>query len=99
MDSLLIRMKERGTASEVSVRRGYQRLNQLRAAGGDPAEPVSNFPGEMPSMLRQAATLADDIGYSITHLARELRWKPARVREVLGVVDDRPQLRILPPVD
>lgn len=98
VDSLLIRMKETGTVSEVSVRRGYQRLNQLRAAGGDPAEPVSNFPGEMPSMLRQAATLADESGYSITHLARELRWKPARVREVLGVVDARPQLRILPPV-
>lgn len=94
VDSLLIRMKETGAVSEVSVRRGYQRL---RAGGGLPAEPVSNFPGEMPSMLRQAAALADEHGYTVANLARELRWKPTRVREVLGVMDERPKLRLLPP--
>lgn len=97
IESLLIRMKETGTVSEVSVRRAYQRLHQLRSSGGEPPEPVSAYPGEMPRMLRQAAELAETHGFSTVDLARELRWKPARVREVLGAEDDRPRLSLVPP--
>jgi hypothetical protein len=58
-------------------------------------EPVNAYPGEVPSMLAQAAELADKAGYGQADLARELRWHPARVREVLGAEDPRPALRIV----
>lgn len=98
IDSLLLRMKETGTVSEVSVRRGYQKLNQLRGSGQEIPEPVYAYPGEVPKMLHDAAQLAESTGFTQIDLARELKWKPSRVREVLGAVDERPQLRIVPPL-
>jgi Zn-dependent peptidase ImmA (M78 family)/DNA-binding XRE family transcriptional regulator len=96
VESLLLRMKETGTVSEASVRRGYQKLNQMRAAGLEAPEPVSAYPGEMPAMLKDATQLAEQLGYGLADLAQELRWKPARVREVLGAEDSRPALRLVP---
>ncbi|TFC19901.1 ImmA/IrrE family metallo-endopeptidase [Cryobacterium sp. MDB2-10] len=95
VESLLIRMKEIGVVSETSIRRGYQRLNQLRTAGLDIPEPVNAYPGEVPSLLKNAADVAAAEGYSLLDLARDLRWKPARVREVLGDGDKRPALRLV----
>ncbi|CEP26447.1 Putative uncharacterized protein [Propionibacterium freudenreichii subsp. freudenreichii] len=95
VDSLLIRMKETGTVSDASIRRGYQKLNQLRSSSLDAPEPVNAYPGEVPSMLAEAARLADQIGFAQIDLARELRWHPARVREVLGVDDPRPKLKLV----
>ena len=95
VDSLLLRMKETGTVSDASVRRGYQKLNQLRSSGLETQEPVNAYPGEMPSLLAQAAELADQAGYGQIDLARELRWHPARLREVLGAEDPRPRLRLV----
>jgi Zn-dependent peptidase ImmA (M78 family)/transcriptional regulator with XRE-family HTH domain len=95
VDSLLLRMKEAGTVSEASIRRGYQKLNQLRSTGGESPEPVTAYPGEMPSMLSEAARLADTVGFSQVDLAQQLRWHPSRVREVLGAEDTRPVLRLL----
>jgi predicted YcjX-like family ATPase len=88
-------MKETGAVSDASIRRGYQKLNQLRSSGLETPEPVNAYPGEVPSMLAQAAELADKAGYGQADLARELRWHPARVREVLGAEDPRPALRIV----
>jgi Zn-dependent peptidase ImmA (M78 family) len=45
VDSLLLRMKETGTVSDVSIRRGYQKLNQLRGSGLETVEPVNAYPG------------------------------------------------------
>ncbi|AGP31774.1 helix-turn-helix domain-containing protein [Corynebacterium terpenotabidum] len=95
VDSLLLRMKETGTVSESSIRRGYQRLNQLRSSGLDTLEPVNAYPGEVPSMLAQASELADQAGYGQAALATELKWYPSRVREVLGAEDPRPALRLM----
>lgn len=95
VDSLLLRMKETGAISEASVRRGYQKLNQLRTSGLETPEPVNAYPGEMPSMLSEAAKLAERAGYGQADLARELRWHPSRVREVLGAEDPRPALRLV----
>ena len=50
----------------------------------------------MPSMLIKAATLADEqIGYTQVDLAKDLKWHPARLREILGVEDPRPTLRLI----
>lgn len=95
VDSLLLRMKETGAVSDASIRRGYQKLNHLRSSGLETPEPVNAYPGEIPSMLAQAAELADRAGYGQVDLARELRWHPSRVREVLGVDDPRPALRLV----
>jgi len=95
IESLLLRMKETGTVSETSIRRGYQKLNQLRSSGLETPEPVNAYPGEMPSMLDEAARLAETTGFSQVDLAHQLRWHPARVREVLGKEDTRPVLRII----
>jgi Zn-dependent peptidase ImmA (M78 family)/transcriptional regulator with XRE-family HTH domain len=94
--SLIYRCRELGLASEATASRAYQRLNALSGQPGFSAEPVSGFPGEQPVMLRQAFELAErDQNLTIRELARELAWKPARVRELLGVPDSRPVLRLV----
>lgn len=92
VDSLLLRMKETGTVSEASIRRGYQKLNQLRSSGLETLEPVNAYPGEVPSMLSHAAELA---GCGPADLARELKWHPSRVLEILGADDPRPTLQLV----
>lgn len=95
IDSLLLRMKETGSVSDASIRRGYQKLNQLRSSGLETPEPVNAYPGEVPSMLAEAARLAAHVGVHEADLAHELRWHPSRVREVLGIDDPRPTLRLV----
>lgn len=95
IESLLHRMRETGRVSDATLRRAYQRLAVLRATGAGAADPVSVYPGEVPSILMSAAALARDHGFSLAALANELRWKLPRVREVLGTEDPRPQLRLI----
>lgn len=95
VESLLLRMKETGAASEASIRRGYQKLNHLRSSGLESPEPVHAYPGEIPSMLAKAAELAEQFGYGQRDLAKELKWHPSRVREILGVEDTRPALSLV----
>ena len=96
VDSLLFRMKEIGLVSHAAIQRGYRKLNELRSSGLESEEPVFVYPGEMPSMLREAATIADEqIGYTQRHLAEDLKWHPAYLRKMLGVEDPRPTLRII----
>jgi Zn-dependent peptidase ImmA (M78 family)/DNA-binding XRE family transcriptional regulator len=95
VESLLLRMKETGAVSEMSIRRGYQRLNQARSAGHETPEPVIAYPGEVPAMLSDAARLAAEHGFSEADLSLELRLKPARVREILGRDDPRPALSMI----
>jgi len=93
IDSLIRRMGELRLASETSVRRAYQRLNinpHLRAD-----EPWTAYQGESPSLLRQALALSEQVGTSIADLAHELKWSPARIRELLGIEDTRPQLTVV----
>ena len=90
--SLVLRMVERGRTTESSARRAYQRL----AAADDPlADPTSNYPGKMPSLLRKAAELAGDHGAGVPALAEALKLSAAQVRDLLGDVDQRPTLRLV----
>ena len=96
MTHYYLEMKEIGFVSHAAVQRGYKKLNKLRSSGLESEEPVSAYPGEMPSMLIKAATLADEqIGYTQVDLAKDLKWHPARLREILGVEDPRPTLRLI----
>ncbi|KQO42783.1 MULTISPECIES: ImmA/IrrE family metallo-endopeptidase [unclassified Aeromicrobium] len=90
--SLIFRGKELGIYSESTARRGYIRLAQVPQT----ARPIREYDGEVPSMLRAAFELAEARGVTAGTLAAELRWKPRRVRQLLGAVDDpRPQLRVV----
>ena len=52
---------------------------------------------EQPILLRQAFDLAaGETGLTEHVLAAELAWPPARVRELLGLPDPRPALRLVP---
>jgi Zn-dependent peptidase ImmA (M78 family)/transcriptional regulator with XRE-family HTH domain len=90
--SLVRRMVERGHTTESSARRAYQRL---AIAYDRAADPTSAYPGEVPTLLKKAAELAGDHGSGVPALADALRLSPARVRDLLGEVDQRPVLRVV----
>jgi Zn-dependent peptidase ImmA (M78 family) len=93
--SLIYRCREVGLLSDATARRAYIRLNQLAEQGVIAAQPVYQFVGEVPSLLRRAVELAEQNGVTIASLAQELAWKPARVRRMLGDSDERPTLRMV----
>ncbi|MEU7863855.1 XRE family transcriptional regulator [Nonomuraea sp. NPDC049141] len=96
VSSLVYRYREFGLFSDATISRAYQRLNTLEHLPGFSPEPVSSYPGEQPSMLRKAFELAErHADLTITRLASELAWKPSRVRQLLGIADTRPVLRIV----
>ncbi len=93
--SLVYRSREIGRLSDATARRAYIRLELLSKEGALINQPVVQFPTEVPEMLRRAVELAESRGLSITSLAKDLRWKPAHVRRLLGDIDERPALRLL----
>ncbi|WP_104062056.1 ImmA/IrrE family metallo-endopeptidase [Arthrobacter sp. 4R501] len=90
-EALVFRMQELKGASDVSVRRAYQKLR----SGNRQEASVADYPGEVPMLLTEAMKVADKFGFSIADLANELRWAPERVRQVLGFVDERPRLTLV----
>ncbi len=93
--SLITRTQEMGLVSEATARRNYQRHAQLVSSGLLPAEPVSSYPGELPSLLTQAFSLAEQHGLSMGDLADELRWPTSHLRKLLGQQTERPRLRLV----
>jgi Zn-dependent peptidase ImmA (M78 family)/transcriptional regulator with XRE-family HTH domain len=93
--SLIYRSRELGVISDVSARRAYQRLNIMKDSGSFPADPVGNYSGEMPAMLKRAFALASEHGLKITTLAEELQWPVTRLRQLLDWTDERPVLRLV----
>ncbi len=90
--SLVRRMVERGRTTESSARRAYQRLAMV----DDPsADPTTAYPGEMPTLLEEAAKLAADHGAGVHALAEAIKISPMQVRNLLGEVDQRPVLRLV----
>lgn len=95
MHSLLYRCRELGLLSDSSASRAYQRLHDLQGQPGVAAEPLTGYPGEQPALLAEAFNLACEHGLSIADLAHELAWTVPRVRQVLGVEEQRPVLRLV----
>ncbi|MDF4250252.1 XRE family transcriptional regulator [Streptomyces sp. WMMB303] len=94
--SLVYRCRELGLISDATASRTYQRLRALTGQLGFTPESVSNYPAETPTLLRQAFELAtEEAGLSVARLAHELAWTPERVRELLGVHEQRPVLRLV----
>ena len=97
VDSLVYRCREVGAVSDPAYHRAYQRLHQLRKLGLFQAEPVDNYPGEIPALLIRAYALAESHGLSLTQLARELSCTLPRLRLLLGDTEaaTRPQLTLV----
>lgn len=94
--SLVYRCRELGLISDATASRTYQRLRALDGQPGFAPEPVSGYPGEQPVLLSQAFDLAvQETGLGVRELAQELAWPLARVRELLGMPDSRPVLRLV----
>ena len=95
VESLIYRCREVGAISEPAYRRAFQRLNQLRQLNLFGAEPISGYPGEIPTLLRRAFELAEANGLSLRDLADELKIKLPRLRLLLGQEDPRPHLQLV----
>jgi Zn-dependent peptidase ImmA (M78 family)/DNA-binding XRE family transcriptional regulator len=95
VDSLVRRSRELGAITEVTARRAYQRIQQLRTVGLLRPEPITAYPGETPTLLRSAFDLAEQHGLTLHQLADELAWPPALVRSRLGMDDTRPTLTLV----
>ena len=93
IESLIRRMGEIRRSSDSSIRRAYQRLNSNLHLKAD--EPWIAYRGESPSLLKQAVEICEREGVSVVDLADELKWKPARVRELAGAQDPRPKLAVV----
>lgn len=94
VESLLLRMREIRQTSETTLRRAYQRLAMLKDIRRP--EPLTAYPGEMPVLLRQALELCEqEAGVGVVDIADELHWQPRRIRELLGVDDERPKLTVV----
>jgi Zn-dependent peptidase ImmA (M78 family)/transcriptional regulator with XRE-family HTH domain len=95
VDSLLYRCREVGLFSDSTAARGWKRLNELRSQGAFRAQPIQGFPGEQPVLLRNAFDLAEKHGLSLAALADDLAWPLPRLRELLGIHETRPTLRLV----
>lgn len=96
-ESLIYRMGELRIVSETAIRRAYQRLSNM--AEFRRSEPLTSYPGEVPTLLREAADLATHHGFSRADLAHELSWSTRHVFEMLGEVDERPALSVVKPYE
>lgn len=91
VESLIYRMGELGRVSDVSIRRAHQRLAGMADLRTD--EPLVAFPGEVPTLLRDAVELLEQNGFTRAQLADELRWTARHLAWILGEDDPRPVLR------
>lgn len=93
VESLIYRMGELRLISDVSIRRAHQRLASMAEFRRE--EPLVAYPGEVPTLLKEALDLAAQHGFDRVDLARELCWTVGHVSEVLGETDTRPTLRVV----
>ncbi|MEU3476224.1 DNA-binding protein [Rhodococcus sp. 15-725-2-2b] len=93
IESLIYRMGELHLVTEAAIRRAHQRLAGMTGLRNE--EPLVSFPGEVPTLLRDALKMAEKIGYSRADLADELRWTEHHLAKLLGEIDTRPRLSLV----
>ena len=93
--SLLYRCRETGLLSDSAASRGYQRLRALQEQPGFAPQPISGFPTEQPSMLRQAFEVASQAGLTLQALSTELGWNTGQCEVLLGLPATRPTLELV----
>ncbi|MFG1762247.1 helix-turn-helix domain-containing protein [Micromonospora parva] len=93
--SLLYRSRELGLLSDSATSRAYQRLQLVTDQPGFRGDSPTGYPGEQPAMLAHAFDLASRSGLTVSALAEELAWPLSWVREMLGMGQMRPVLRLV----
>jgi Zn-dependent peptidase ImmA (M78 family) len=91
--ALLYRCRELGTLSEASYKRAMMRTSRL---GWRRAEPGDEVPVERPALLCRALDLAGGRGITVASLAEAVQLPAPRVRALLGMIDERPILTVVP---
>ncbi|AND15256.1 helix-turn-helix domain-containing protein [Rathayibacter tritici] len=87
--SLLYRCKELEFISESTYRRAWISLNTIKPA----AQPIRDFPGERPELMKNALALLDDDGTPIAAVADDLRVSVKIIRR-LADIDEPPAPRL-----
>lgn len=95
LESLVRRMQETRGASDVSVRRAYQKIREQRRSGVRIDPKTVDYAGESPSLLREAMRLAESSGVSLVNIAEELQWPLQKLRNLLGIRLESPRLRLV----
>lgn len=94
--SLIRRTRELGLTTEISTRRAYQRLTYLQTTGLLRPEPITTYPGEIPTLISNAFALAEQhSGLTLSDLAKELAWPIRTIRTLLSNTDSRPTLTLV----
>ncbi|WP_257233745.1 XRE family transcriptional regulator [Rhodococcus qingshengii] len=93
IESFIYRMGELQLVSEASIRRAHQRLAGMSELRRE--EPLTSYPGELPTLLGEALDLAAHHGFDRADLASELCWTRTHLASVLGENDSRPALRVV----
>jgi len=93
--SLVFRSKELELISEATARRAYITLAGLAKSGATRPQPIWDFPGERPELLKNALELLEEAGVPMLEVASDLQMTPQRVRRLAGMDDQPPKLRLV----
>lgn len=91
--ALAYRGKDLGVYSESTLRRTMAALTRLGWRRDEPS--ASRYPGENPELLPRATELAARHGLPLPRLAEQLHIGLPRLRELVGLPDTRPSLRLV----
>ncbi|WP_401001131.1 helix-turn-helix domain-containing protein [Agromyces sp. GXQ0307] len=89
--SLLYRLRELDLVSESTYRRAFITLNSLPRR----SQPIRDYEGEQPELLKNAIELLDGVGVSLRDVAAELQLPPKRIRQLAGIDDPQPKLSLV----
>jgi len=95
VSALCFRGRILGKYTEEQQRRMMITLNQLGWRTNEP-EDERLLTGEHPALLSRALDLASSRGLTVIALAEKLALPPALVRTLLGILDNKPRLTIVP---
>ncbi len=95
VDSLLYRSKELEIVSESTQRRAYITLHSLPRR----SQPIWNYPGERPELLKSAIELLNEVGASLAQIADDLQMTPQHIRRLADIDDPQPKLTLVKTTD
>jgi len=95
VDSLLYRSKELEVISESTQRRAYITLHSLPRR----PQPIWDYPGERPELLKSAIELLDGAGVPLARIADDLQMTPKHIRRLADIDDPQPKLSLVKSTD
>jgi Zn-dependent peptidase ImmA (M78 family)/transcriptional regulator with XRE-family HTH domain len=89
--SLLYRSRELELVSESTARRAYITLSNTPRR----PQPIRDFDGERPELLKNAIELLDGVGVTLVEIANDLQLTPKRIRQLADIDDPQPKLSLV----